>query len=158
MTFPKSRLLPAGLLGSLLVVTASCGSGGNSASPDKVAAASNTVAAAATTTAAAIQPPTTSPAPAPTEAATAPAASAAATTVPPAAPAGGKVNINGASTSDLEAAFKAVGVTNPRRWAQEVDEYRPYPTDPDFAKLRQELGKYNIAPTVLELIISTLEF
>lgn len=157
MTFHVSRLLTAGLVGSLLVITASC-SGGNSASPGKVAAASNTVAVAAVTTAATVQPPSTSPAPAPTEAATAPAASAEATTVPPAAQAGGKVNINESGTSELEAAFKAAGVTNPRRWAQEVDEYRPYPTDPDFAKLRQELGKYNIAPSILDLIISTLEF
>ena len=29
---------------------------------------------------------------------------------------------------------------------------------PTFAKLRQELGKYNIDPAVLEKIISTLEF
>ena len=158
MTFRRSRLTTAGLVGSLLVITASCGSGGNSASPGKVAAASNTVAAAAVTTTAASPPPITSPAPAPTGAATAPAAPAEATTVPPAPQAGGKVNINEASTSDLEVAFKAAGVTNPRRWAQEVDEYRPYPTDPDFAKLRQELGKYNIAPNILELIISTLEF
>jgi hypothetical protein len=68
------------------------------------------------------------------------------------------VNINEASTSDLETAFEAAGVTNARRWAREVDEYRPYPTDPDFAKLRQELGKYNIDPAILEMIISTLEY
>ncbi|MEK7423519.1 MAG: hypothetical protein AAB131_06705 [Actinomycetota bacterium] len=72
--------------------------------------------------------------------------------------AGGKVDVNSASTSELEEAFEAAGVANARRWAREVDEYRPYPKDPDFAKLRQELGKYNIAPEVLEAIISTLEF
>lgn len=75
-----------------------------------------------------------------------------------AVPTGAAVNINVASTSELETAFKSAGVTNPRRWAQEVDEYRPYPTDPEFAKLREELGKYNIDPAVLELIISTLEY
>ena len=85
-------------------------------------------------------------------------ASAAAVTVPPAAMAGGKVNINSASTSELEKAFDAIGVTNARRWAREVDEYRPYPKDPDFGKLRQELGKYNISPEILALIISTLEY
>lgn len=77
-------------------------------------------------------------------------------TAPPAP--GGKVNINDASTSELETAFTAAGVTNARRWAREVDEYRPYTNDPDFNQLRQELGKYNIDPAILELIISTLEY
>jgi hypothetical protein len=41
--------------------------------------------------------------------------------------------------------------------AIEVEEYRPYPTnDPSFAKLRQELAKYNIPTNVVDQIIATL--
>jgi hypothetical protein len=67
-----------------------------------------------------------------------------------------KVSANSASVPELEAAFEAAGVTNAQRWAQEVDEYRPYPDDPKWAKLRHELGKYNIAPEVLDKILSLL--
>ena len=68
-----------------------------------------------------------------------------------------KVNANTASVPELQAAFEAAGVTNAARWAREVEEYRPYPTnDPSFAKLRQELAKYNPAPDVLEKILATL--
>jgi hypothetical protein len=113
-----------------------------------VPVASEAVVPEATTTTVVEPEPDTSVAPSATEA----------VTDPPAPAAGGKVKINDAGTSELEAAFKAVGVTNARRWAREVDEYRPYPTDPEYGKLRQELGKYNIAPDILELIISTLEY
>ena len=144
------RLLAAtGLVGSLLLVATSCGSA-ESASPQSAAASSSSeaaVAPAATETSAVPQESVTTDAPAATEA----------VAVPPAT-AGGKVNVNSASAGELEAAFDAVGVTNARRWAREVEEYRPYPSDPDYGKLRQELGKYNIAPDILELIISTLEF
>jgi hypothetical protein len=152
----QSRLLTAGLVGTLLLSTAACSSdstksvSAGSAAPSTTAAAPTTVSVGAT------------PAPGPTDITTAPAATTPPANVPaatdPPAQAGGKVNINDASTSELETAFKAAGVSNARRWAQEVDEYRPYPTDPDFAKLRQELGKYNIDPKVLDLILSTLEF
>jgi hypothetical protein len=38
-----------------------------------------------------------------------------------------------------------------------VDEYRPYPTDdPNMAKLRQNLAKYNPAPDVVEKIVASL--
>jgi hypothetical protein len=48
-------------------------------------------------------------------------------------------------------------VSNAARWAREVDEYRPYPTDdPSLAKLRRELSKYNPAPGVVDQIISAL--
>lgn len=82
-------------------------------------------------------------------------ATAAAITAP--ATLGAKVNVNTASEAELKATFEAAGVSNAEKWAHEVEEYRPYPNDPTFAKLRQELGKYNIAPAMLELIISTLE-
>ncbi len=139
-----SRLFVAGFLGSMSLIATSCGSEGSSSSPQPSAVASSAVGETPTS-------PTV-------EVVTVPTTAAAVVTIPPAATAGGKVNINTASTSDLEHAFDAVGVTNARRWAREVDEYRPYPKDPDYGKLRQELGKYNISPEILALIISTLEY
>jgi len=68
-----------------------------------------------------------------------------------------KVNANSASVAELQAAFDAAGISNADRWAREVAEYRPYPSDPTWAQLRQELGKYNIDPAVLEQIIALLE-
>ena len=150
----QTRFLTAGLVGTLLLATTSCGSDSKSVSAGSIAATTSTAAATTTVAASAVA---TTPAPAPTEAGAVPTATTVAATDPP-AQAGGKVNINEASIPELEAAFKAEGVSNARRWAQEVDEYRPYATDPSFAKLRQELGKYNIDPKVLELIISILEF
>ncbi len=157
MSHRRPRLVTAGLVGTLLLTAGACSSDTKTGT---AAAAGNTVAAATTvapTAAPAVAD--TSPAPAPPGAATVPAPAATQpATDPPADQAGGKVNINSADIGELEAAFKAAGVSNARRWAQEVDEYRPYATDPDFAKLRQELGKYNIDPAVLEKIIATLEF
>ena len=69
----------------------------------------------------------------------------------------GKVSANDASIDELTAAFEAAGIANADRWAFEVDEYRPYPDDPTFAKLRDELSKYNPSPETLEAIIATLE-
>lgn len=68
-----------------------------------------------------------------------------------------RVNANTASVEELQAAFEAAGISNADRWAREVAEYRPYANDPTWAQLRQELGKYNIAPDVLEQIIAVLE-
>jgi hypothetical protein len=68
-----------------------------------------------------------------------------------------RINANTASESELAAAFAAAGISNAERWAREVTEYRPYPDDPGWAQLRQELGKYNIDPAVLEQIIAILE-
>jgi hypothetical protein len=68
-----------------------------------------------------------------------------------------KVNANTATTEELQAAFEAAGITNADRWAKEVAEYRPYPADPTWPQLRQELSKYNIAPDVLEKILAVLE-
>jgi hypothetical protein len=158
-------LATAGLACSVLLVATSCGKEA-SGSPLSTAAPSSTVLVAseavvpeATTTTEAVVPeatattvvepePDTSVAPSATEA----------VTDPPAPAAGGKVKINEASSAELTEAFKAAGVTNAARWAREVEEYRPYPSDPGYGKLRQELGKYNIAPDILELIISTLEY
>jgi hypothetical protein len=70
---------------------------------------------------------------------------------------GTKADANKASVEQLTAALNAAGVSNAGRWAREVDEYRPYPTDdPTFAKLRQNLAKYNPGDDVVEKIVSTL--
>jgi hypothetical protein len=88
--------------------------------------------------------------------ATAPAAtSGSASASTPAA--GQKVNANTASVADLQRTFEAAGISNAARWAREVEEYRPYPTDdPTFAKLRQNLAKYNPGPGVVDQIVATL--
>ena len=107
-------------------------------------------AQSATTTAAATTPPTTvTAAPATT------AAPAATTTT--AAPAVRKVNANTASQSEIQSALSDAGVPSAAQWSREVVEYRPYPTnDPTFAKLRQNLAKYNPGPGVVDGIISAL--
>ena len=92
----------------------------------------------------------------------APAASASASPAATSDPSTGttgsrEVNANTASVEELQAAFEAAGITNADKWAREVAEYRPYPADPTWAQLRQELSKYNIAPDVLESIIGVLE-
>ena len=69
----------------------------------------------------------------------------------------GKVNANTATIPQLQAAFEAAGIPNSARWAREVDEYRPYPTnDTTFAKLQKELAKYNPGQATLDKILSTL--
>ena len=88
-----------------------------------------------------------------------PVAAQAATAVAQASPAAAvqKVNANTASIDQIQAALESAGVPNAARWAREVDEYRPYPTDdPSFAKLRQNLAKYNPSPDVVEKIVSAL--
>jgi hypothetical protein len=68
-----------------------------------------------------------------------------------------KVNANSASQDEIAQALGTAGVANSARWAREVVEYRPYPSgDPSFAKLRQELAKYNPGPGVVDQIISAL--
>jgi hypothetical protein len=85
------------------------------------------------------------------------AASSTASTTSTTSVVAGKVAANTASTAELQQAFTAAGISNPDRWAREVAEYRPYPTDdPTFAKLRGELAKYNPAPGVVDSIVATL--
>jgi DNA uptake protein ComE-like DNA-binding protein len=67
------------------------------------------------------------------------------------------VDANNADIDELAAAFEAVGVANAERWAREVDEYRPYSGTDDWAKLKQELSKYNIDDATLAKILSVLE-
>lgn len=67
------------------------------------------------------------------------------------------VDANTATVAELTAAFQAAGIPSASRWAREVEEYRPYPTDdPSFAKLRQELSKYNPSNEVLQGILAAL--
>jgi DNA uptake protein ComE-like DNA-binding protein len=100
----------------------------------------------------------TAPAAAPTTfSAAAPTPSAATSAGTPAASAAQRVNANTASQEEVAQALAAGGVPNAARWAREVVEYRPYPTDdPSFAKLRQELAKYNPTPDVVDKIVASL--
>ena len=119
------------------------------APPTTVPAASVT-SAPSSTVAAAPSAPSPSAVTASPAAASAAAPAAAAATI-------AKVNANTASIPELQAAFEAAGISNAARWAREVDEYRPYPTnDPSFAKLRGELAKYNPGTETLEKILGTL--
>ena len=67
------------------------------------------------------------------------------------------IPVNTATQAEIAAAFTAAGIPNADRWAQEVVEYRPYEADPTWARLRQELGKYNIDPAVLEQLLAMLQ-
>jgi competence protein ComEA len=126
-TVSRTLLLPL-LLG---LTVAACSGGGGATSGPVATGAVGTPAAAS------------SSAPA-----TAPSSASAAT---------GSINANTATVAELQAAFETAGISNADRWAREVAEYRPYPADPTWAQLRQELSKYNIAPDVLEKIIGLLE-
>ena len=131
MRFTQRGLLLPLVLG--LTVAACSGGGGSTSSPAAAAPSQGAPAAAAS-------------------------ASPAATSDPYTGTTGSTpVNANTASVEELQAAFEAAGITNADKWAREVAEYRPYPADPTWAQLRQELSKYNIAPDVLEKIIGTLE-
>jgi DNA uptake protein ComE-like DNA-binding protein len=71
--------------------------------------------------------------------------------------AGTKVSANTASEEEIAAALASAGVSNPERWAKEVVEYRPYPTDdPNLTTLRDDLAKYNPGQETTDKIISTL--
>jgi multidrug efflux pump subunit AcrA (membrane-fusion protein) len=68
-----------------------------------------------------------------------------------------KVSANTAGKSEIVAALKAAGVSNPERWAQEVIEYRPYAADDkNLTSLRRNLAKYNPSQETLDKIISVL--
>ena len=67
------------------------------------------------------------------------------------------IPVNTATQEEIAAAFTAAGIPHADRWAREVVEYRPYEADPTWARLRQELGKYNIDPVVLEQIVAMLQ-
>ena len=70
---------------------------------------------------------------------------------------GAKVSANTASENDIASALTAAGVSNAERWAKEVVEYRPYPADdPNLAKLRDNLAKYNPGQETVDKIVSAL--
>jgi hypothetical protein len=134
------RFAVLGITGLLTLVA--CG-GGSDSSPAAQTATTTTAAPAAATT--------------PTTAATATTAAPAATTTTAAAAATTKVSANNATQAQVQAALEANGVSNASRWAVEVVEYRPYPTnDPTMAKLRQNLAKYNPGPGVVDGIVASL--
>jgi hypothetical protein len=67
------------------------------------------------------------------------------------------VSANTASEEEIAAALDDAGVSNADRWAAEVVEYRPYPTDdPDLTKLRDNLAKYNPGEETTDKIVSAL--
>ncbi len=69
-----------------------------------------------------------------------------------------RISANDASADELVAALEAAGVSAADRWAREIMEYRPYPTDdPSLIKLQDELAKYDPAPETLAAILSILE-
>ena len=79
------------------------------------------------------------------------------TTTTAAGTAAGRVDANTATNEELVAALTAAEVSNADRWAREVQEYRPYSGTDDWAKLKQELAKYNIDTPTLTKILSALE-
>lgn len=76
-------------------------------------------------------------------------------TTGPSAPA--RVSANTASEDEIAAVLESADVSNPKRWAEEVVEYRPYPADdPNLGKLREELAKYNPGQETTDKIVSVL--
>lgn len=69
-----------------------------------------------------------------------------------------KVSANTASKDEIAAALASAGVPNAERWADEVVEYRPYPTnDPNLTKLRTSIAKYNPGQETTDKIVSVLK-
>jgi hypothetical protein len=86
------------------------------------------------------------------------AGSASVSSADPSTAATARVSANTASESKLVAALTAAGVPNADRWAREVMEYRPYPTDdPTLQKLQDNLAKYNPDAATLAGILAALE-
>jgi hypothetical protein len=129
---PMPRRTPILFASSILVVALAACSGATGAS---------------TTT-----PTTTAPATSQTSQATAGASAA------PASAVTGKVSANTATEAEIAAGLTAAGVPNADRWAREVAEYRPYPTDdPTLQKLQDNLAKYQPDAATLDAILSALQ-
>ena|SRR5947208_10748259 len=138
-----TRLAVLGVTGLLTLVA--CSSGNDSPTVTQNAAQ----APSTTTTIAPVASTSTTPTTAAAAAATTTPTTAAATTT--------KASANNATQAQVQAALEANGVSNAARWAVEVVEYRPYPTnDPTMAKLRQNLAKYNPGPGVVDGIVASL--
>ena len=152
------RLAP--LLALLLALTfalAACG-GDSDETPAQTTAPAPAVAAATPVPTAAATAEPIDPAPAESAPADTPVPEAPAPTAEPEPASAARLSANDASIAELTAAFEAANISNARRWAREVDEYRPYDVDDtDYAKLRGELAKYNPAPGVVDAIIAELE-
>jgi hypothetical protein len=128
-------VLPIAAVGCLLITACGSTAGASSAASSTPTQAVTIAASSPTATSASVAIPTST------------AASAAIQ----------KVNANTATEAELQAAFTAAGISSAARWAREVAEYRPYPTDdPTFAKLRGELAKYNPGQTTADQIVATL--
>ena len=137
-----TRFAVLGITGLLTLVA--CSSGNDSPTVTQNAAQ----AASTTTTVAPVAGSSTTPTTAAAAATTTPTTAAATTT---------KASANNATQAQVQAALEANGVSNAARWAVEVVEYRPYPTnDPTMAKLRQNLAKYNPGPGVVDGIVASL--
>jgi competence protein ComEA len=166
MTLPSTRitrirryLLPPVLIlaGAMLLAGCTASSTPSGATPSALATSSAASGSASGSTATSATVAQASPvtAQASPTAAAAQSSPVAAATSPAAATR--KVDANTASVAELQAAFESNGIPQAARWAREVEEYRPYPTnDLTFGKLRQNLAKYNPAPDVLEKIIASL--
>jgi hypothetical protein len=138
MNLAATRLAGASAIAVLALGTAACGGG-------------------ATTTAPAAPPASAAAAPAATAATDDDADTGADTGSDDTTVAGAKVSANTASEDEIAAALKAAGVSNPGRWAEEVVEYRPYPTDDaNLTKLRDNLVKYNPGQQTTDKIVSAL--
>lgn len=158
MKHSSRSLMVAGMVAALL---AACGSSATT-DPAVVPAATDPVVATTVDAVGASGPATTVDAVVPVSEAPIVTEAPVVTEVAPvvteaAASAAVKVSANDASPEEIAAALEAAGVTNAPRWAREIAEYRPYPKDdPTFAKLRDELAKYNPADGVVDLIVATL--
>ncbi len=67
-----------------------------------------------------------------------------------------RVSANDASRDEIAAAIATAGVDSADRWAGEVVEYRPYSSQSDAARLREELAKYGPDDATLDRILSAL--
>ena len=141
---PRLTMIMAGVAAGALL-TVACG-GSSEVAPTTAAPSATQTTASANSSSASV-------------AGGSPTAAAATTSTLPAASAvaAGKVSANNATRAQLQATFEAAGIPAAAQWAKEVEEYRPYSaSDPGFAKLRQELAKYNPAAGVVDKIIATL--
>ncbi len=136
----RSTAIATCLIGATLALGA-CGATSSTTSEAPKAAASSAAASASAAASSAAAPVSS--------AATAAASSAAAATTP-------KVNANTASKADISAALTKAGVKNADKWANEIEEYRPYTATTLTTKLKGELGKYGVDQETLAKIMSVL--
>jgi hypothetical protein len=67
------------------------------------------------------------------------------------------VSVNRAGVAAMTLTLQAAGVTQAARWAQRIEQGRPYPADDTaFAALREKLARYEPSPTTLARITGVL--